>query len=177
MKAVFFDRDGTLIENVPYNNDPSKVTLMSQARETLARLKEGGFALFVISNQSAVGRGWVTEADVAAVNGAMNKLLGEDFFKKFYLCYAAPEDSSCQRRKPSPEMILEAKKEYGVDLSQSFMIGDRLVDVECGRNAGCRSVWLPSGTCNEAEAAESRRKADFTAADLKEAADWILKQS
>lgn len=177
MKAVFFDRDGTLIENVPYNRDPSKVVLMPQARETLIRLREEGFTLFVVSNQSAVGRGWVTKEDVAQVNGAMHQLLGEDFFKKVYLCYAAPEDPYSQRRKPSPEMILEAKEEFGIDLSKSFMIGDRLVDVECGQNAGCRSIWLFSKTCDEAEAVEARRKADFTATELKEAADWMLKQS
>ncbi|MFZ5806520.1 MAG: D-glycero-alpha-D-manno-heptose-1,7-bisphosphate 7-phosphatase [Verrucomicrobiota bacterium] len=174
MKAVFFDRDDTIIYNVPHNGDPSKVRLMPDARECLEKLQQAGFELFIVSNQSAVGRGWITKEQVDAVNAEMLQQLGKPFFKKIYLCYSAPEDPYAERRKPSPAMILEARNEFSIDLTQSFIVGDRLADVECGLNAGCRSVLIALEENDETQ--EARKRAHFTAKTLAEATDWILGQ-
>lgn len=171
---MFFDRDDTIIYNVPYNGDPAKVRLIPGVVECLEKLRKAGFELFIASNQSGVGRGLITKDQVKAVNDEMVRQLGKPFFKKIYSCYSAPEDPYADRRKPSPLMLFEARDEFGVDLEKSFMVGDRLADVECGLNAGCHTVLLKVHQNEETENAE--KKAHFTANNLAEAVDWILEQ-
>lgn len=166
LKAVFFDRDGTLIVNVPYNGDPEKVTLMPGAVECCRRLHAAGFALFIISNQSGVGRGLITEEQVSLVNERTLDLLGRELFTAVYYCLDDPNRPISGCRKPSPHMLLAARKEYGVDLGASFMVGDKEEDVLAGRAAGCRTVRLLQ------EAGTSA--ADCVAASLSEAVEWIL---
>jgi D-glycero-D-manno-heptose 1,7-bisphosphate phosphatase len=175
MKAVFFDRDDTIIYNIPYNGDPSQVKLMPGAKESLQKLKKAGFELFIASNQSAVGRGMIQKKDVNAVNTEMLKQLEEKFFKKIYVCYSAPEDPYNDRRKPSPMMLFEARDEYGIDLEKSFMVGDRLADVLCGKNAGCKSILVLGKEGSQEEREQAKKEAHFIAQNLLEAADWILK--
>lgn len=175
MKVVFFDRDDTIIYNVPYNGDPLQVKLMPGVKECLQKLKDAGFELFIASNQSAVGRGMIQKEDVEIVNAEMLRQLGENFFKKIYVCYSAPEDPYNDRRKPSPQMLFEARDEYGVELEKSFMVGDRLADVLCGKNAGCKSVLLLGKEGSDEEREQAKNEADFIAQNLFEATDWILK--
>jgi len=172
--AVFFDRDDTLIHNIPYNGDPSQVALMPEAVEALWMLRER-FLLFIVSNQSGVGRGYITQEQVMAVNAEMERQLGERFFTQIYNCYSAPGQHGSETRKPSPAMLQQASNAYDLDLTQSFMVGDRYVDVMAGKNAGCRSILIPTNNfASEHESAKAN--ADFVAKNLKEAAQWILSQ-
>jgi D-glycero-D-manno-heptose 1,7-bisphosphate phosphatase len=175
-RAVFLDRDDTLIRNVPYLGDPSKVELLPTVREALEALGRAGFRMFVASNQSGVGRGLITTEQVAAVNAEMARQMGGSWVEGYYNCYAAPEDSAgAEDRKPAPGLLLRAASERGLDLKKSFMVGDRLSDIQCGKNAGCRSVLVltaPDRDCLE----QAKAEADCTVATLKEAADWILGQ-
>lgn len=172
--AIFFDRDDTIIENVPYNGDPAKVVLMPGVREALDKLQKASFILFIVSNQSGVGRGMITMEDVKRVNERMIELLGKPFFKNIYSSYAAPNDPNDLTRKPSPYFLKLAEKEYSLDLTQSWMIGDRLADIECAKNAGCKSILLPSGQDKPEERARAEKMTTHTANSILEAAEWIL---
>ncbi len=173
--AVFLDRDDTLIRNMPYLGDPAGVEVLSGVADGLARLRGAAYMLVLASNQSGVGRGLITKDQVAAVNTRMQELLGLDL-DAVYACYAAPEDPyGAEERKPSPAMLVRAAADHGIDLRRSFMVGDRLTDVRCGRAAGCRTVWVAGGTCdNAADSARAREEADFVAADFGSAVKWIL---
>jgi desulfoferrodoxin len=172
--AVFFDRDDTLIRDVPYNGDPNRVELLPGAREALSLLKNSGLTLIIISNQSGVGRGLITPADVESVNRELERQLGEPFFTAIYLCFAAPGTPDQNCRKPNPGMILQARDDHEIDLSGSFIVGDKLSDVLCGKNAGCRSVLLLNPKDDPDKVKEAREAADFTASTLLEASHWIL---
>ncbi|HQG47290.1 MAG TPA: HAD-IIIA family hydrolase, partial [bacterium] len=172
--AVFFDRDDTLIRDVPYNGDPHRVELLPGAGAALQRLLDAGFLLIVVSNQSGVGRGLITPDQVEAVNREMIRQLGKPFFTAIYSCFAAPGEDDGNCRKPNPGMLLQASADHDLDLSDSFMIGDKLSDLLCARNAGCRPVLL----INPKDDPENRRAAaavaDHAATSLVEAAEWIV---
>lgn len=172
--AVFFDRDDTLIHDVPYNGDPARVVLLPGAAEALQRLEEAGFLLIVISNQSGVGRGLITPGQVEAVNREMIRQLGKPYFAAIYSCFAAPgeEDGNC--RKPNPGMVLQAREEHDLDLAASFMVGDKLSDQLCARNAGCRPVLLVNPKDAPEKIAAAAAVADYAAATLLAAAEWII---
>jgi D-glycero-D-manno-heptose 1,7-bisphosphate phosphatase len=174
-RAVFFDRDDTVIVNVPYLGDPSQVRLCPRASEALARLRAAGFLLFIVSNQSGVGRGLITVEQVAAVNAEMERQLGLTF-DGIYNSHVTPEDPRGTDRKPSPELVLKAGADHGLDLAESFFVGDKLIDVQCGHNAGCRSILVMTGTEAEARAG-AETLADYVAHDLDQAASWILQPS
>ena len=146
-KAVFLDRDGTIIEHVHYLTDAAKVAIVEEGIEALKKLKDRGYLLVVVSNQSLVGRGYGTVEDVEAVNARMLELLAEggvtiDCVK---YCPHHPDDK-CPNRKPNPGMLLEAGSELDIDIAQSVMIGDNITDVEAGGNAGCSlNVLLGAG--------------------------------
>lgn len=145
VKAVFLDRDGTVIEDVGYPRDPEQVRLLPGAAEALERLRRAGFALVVVSNQSGIGRGLVTEEEAAAVHRRFVSALAErgiELAGAFY-CPHAPADG-CSCRKPSPELLRRAADELHLDLECSFMVGDKDSDVEAGRRAGCAAVLIAS---------------------------------
>jgi D-glycero-D-manno-heptose 1,7-bisphosphate phosphatase len=172
--AVFLDRDDTLIRNLPYLGDPSRVELMPRVHEGLALLAAEGLPLFVISNQSGVGRGLITREQVGLVNEAMEALLSGIAISGYYMCYDAPGSAQgADERKPSPVMLQRAAEQYGLDLSKSVMLGDRLSDVQCGKNAGCASL-LVLGHSGEDDLVEARAQADFVAEDFFQAAQWVV---
>ncbi len=143
--AVFFDRDGTLIVDKHYLKDPEGVEFIKGAPECVAALKRAGYKIIVISNQSGIARGLLTHENVKSIHSAMNVILKktESEIDAFYYCAHHPDYSSseeCSCRKPSPEMVLKAARDYGIDLSRSFFIGDKDIDVECGFNAGTRPI-------------------------------------
>ena len=141
--AVFLDRDGTLIEDVGYPRDPETVRLVDGAPEALAALRRAGFALVVVSNQSGIGRGFVTREEAKAVHERFLRELrarGVELDDVRY-CPHTPEDA-CTCRKPATGLLLDAARELGLDLARSFMVGDKPDDVEAGRAAGCRTVLL-----------------------------------
>jgi len=174
MKPAFFlDRDDTIIRNIPYLGDADRVELMPGALEGLRLLEKTGWPLFVVSNQSGVGRGLITKEQVRLVNEAMEMRLGGIRFTGYYLCYGAPEDPyAADDRKPAPAMLLRAAEEHGLDLGRSVMIGDRLSDVQCGKNAGCLSI-LTLGHSGGDDLKEAKVLADFVAEDLVAAATWV----
>lgn len=141
--AVFFDRDDTLNLDPGYLGDPAKLKLIPGVKEGLTQLRERcGFKIIVITNQSGITRGLISEVDVENVNNHLNSLLNniiDDFFYcPFHPDFDPPEKSKC--RKPSAFMILQASKKHDIDLTRSYLVGDSVSDVECAINAGIKSV-------------------------------------
>ena len=146
-------------------------------REALKRLQDAGFKLFIVSNQSGVGRGYFTMADVHRVNERLLELLapGGVRFEKIYLAPEAPEQPS-RGRKPSPQFLFDARDEFGLDLSQSYMVGDKLIDLECGWNAGVKqSILVRTGYGAECERSGVEKVGRANVVNsLAEAVEWIL---
>jgi len=141
--AVFLDRDGTMIEEREYLSRPEGVVLYPGVGPALRRLMDSGFKLVIVTNQSGIGRGYYTEADMHRVNDRMLELLATDGVRieKIYFAPEAPDQPS-RGRKPSPQFLFDARDELGFDLARSFIIGDKLIDLECGWNAGVRQAIL-----------------------------------
>ena len=142
-RAVFFDRDGTLNVEKRYLCDPEKLELVADIFPALQQIQEAGFELFIVTNQSGIGRGYYTVDDMHAVNAKLIRLLKEQgiSFAKIYYAPEAPEQPS-YGRKPSPQFLLDAAEEFDIDLSRSFMIGDKPSDLQCGWNAGVQASLL-----------------------------------
>jgi histidinol-phosphate phosphatase family protein len=179
-RAIFLDKDGTLVEDVPYNVNPELIALTWQAGQALQILQELGFALIVVTNQSGVARGLFTEAALGPVHQRLSDLLAQYgvVLNGFHYCPHHPEGVigryavPCTCRKPMPGMLLRAASELDIDLSRSWMIGDILHDVEAGRRAGCQTVLIDNG--NETEWKVSPlRTPHFSAPDLYTAAARI----
>jgi histidinol-phosphate phosphatase family protein len=131
--AVLFDRDETIVVDVPFNGDPKKVEPAPNARALLDRLRAAGLPLAVVSNQSGVGRGYITLEQSDAVNRRVDELLGP--FGGFFVCPHAPQDD-CDCRKPKPKLVLDAARALGVEPGCCVVVGDRDSDVQAARNAG-----------------------------------------
>ncbi len=142
-RAVFLDRDGTLIVEKNYLHRPEEVEIFPGAGPALQRLGQAGFLLFIVTNQSGIGRGFFTLDDAARVNEHIRRELARDGvrFEKIYLAPEAPGQPS-RGRKPSPQFLFDARDEFGLDLAESFMVGDKLIDLECGWNAGVKRSFL-----------------------------------
>jgi D-glycero-D-manno-heptose 1,7-bisphosphate phosphatase len=157
MRAVFIDKDGTLIENVPYNVDPELLVLASNAGSALRLFRQMGYRLFVISNQAGVARGLFDEAALAPLFARLAHILEQEqvTLDGVYYCPHHPHGVvkkytiKCDCRKPHPGMLQRAAWEHDVSLSGSWMVGDILDDVEAGRRAGCCTVLIDNG--NETE--------------------------
>jgi len=175
--AVFLDRDGVLIEERNYLHRVEDVAFLPRVAVALKRLSDAGFKLFIVSNQSGVGRGYFTLADVDRVNAhlAAEFARGGVRFEKVYIAPEAP-DAPSRGRKPSPQFIFDARDEFSLDLARSFMIGDKLIDLECGWNAGLmRSLLVRTGYGAELERKSGGQlKAAVAVDDLPAAAQWIL---
>lgn len=141
MKAVLFDRDGTLVVDVPYNGDPRLVRPMESAWSALEKVRRAGLATGVVSNQSGVARGMLSLDQVGAVNRRVEQLLGP--FDVWRVCPHGPEDG-CGCRKPAPGMILAACWELGIEPSQAGFVGDIGTDMEAAAAAGARAVLVPT---------------------------------
>jgi len=176
--AVFLDRDGTLIVEKNYLRRPEEVVLFPGAPAALKRLGDAGFELFIVSNQSGVGRGYFTLAEVERVNEHLHsELAGAGVrLRKIYIAPEAPGQPS-RGRKPSPQFLFDARDEFGVDLARSCMVGDKLIDLECGWNAGVqKSILVRTGYGAELERTETDKLARAVVVDdLSGAAAWILK--
>jgi D-glycero-D-manno-heptose 1,7-bisphosphate phosphatase len=176
-RAVFLDRDGTLIAEKNYLCRSEDVEIFPATRVGLKRLCDAGFKLFIVSNQSGVGRGYFTLADVDKVNQHLCDELARDGvrFGKIYIAPEAPDQPS-RGRKPSPQFLFNARDEFDLDLEQSFMIGDKLIDLECGWNAGlkkCILVRTGYGAKLAQDFPEEMSRA-IVVDDLRGAAGWIL---
>lgn len=166
--AVFLDRDGTLMRDVDYCGDPQDVDLLPGVAEALRHLKTRGYKLIVITNQSGIGRGYFNDEQYRAVEAELAQRIGDGVIDATYYCPHLP-DAGCKCRKPSPEMIFQAAREHDVDLTRSFFIGDKRSDLDCGRNAGVKTILVRTGYGKSVEA----NLADVVARDLSEAADII----
>lgn len=180
MKAVFLDKDGTLIEDVPYNVEPDKIQLTSGAVDGVRSLHAAGYKLFVISNQSGVARGYFPETALVAVEQHLREMLAAIGvpLAGFYYCPHHPDGIvssyaiSCNCRKPQPGLLRLAAAEHNIDLAQSWFIGDILHDVEAGRLAGCRTILIDNGNETEWQLSLDRLPHHIVA-DLTEAANVI----
>jgi len=179
-RAIFLDRDGTLIEEKEYLHRPEQVVLLPGAAAALRRLREAGFKLFLVSNQSGVGRGLFTLDDVARANARLAADLARDGARldKIYIAPEAPGQPS-RGRKPSPQFLFDARDEFGLCLEQSFLVGDKMIDLECGWNAGVKmSILVRTGYGRQVEnAADPRLSSALIVDDLPAAAAWILRQA
>lgn len=175
--AVFLDRDGTVIAERHYLKDPEQVEVLPGAGQALKRLQDAGYLLFFVTNQSGIGRGFFTMEDARRVQERVETLLA-GYGVRLAKTYMAPEapDQPSRGRKPSPAFLSDAAREFDLDLSRSYMIGDKLIDLECGWNAGvCRSILVCTGYgCETAERDADRLRDAVVVADLAAAADWIL---
>jgi histidinol-phosphate phosphatase family protein len=165
--AVLFDRDGTLVEDVPYNRDPALVRLQPGARQAVQRLRHRGVRVGVVSNQSGVARGLLTPEQVARVNRRVEELLGP--LDAWAVCPHGPQDG-CGCRKPRPGLVIEAAGRLGVAPERCAVVGDIGSDVEAGLAAGARAVLVPTAVTRREEVAV----APEVAADLSAAVDLLL---
>lgn len=180
--AVFLDRDGTLIELVHHLADPGAVRLIPGAGAAVRRLAEAGFVTVVVTNQSVIGRGLLTEDGLAEIHEVMHRQLAAEGGRvdHVYFCPTAPvtKDPTViedPMRKPGPGMLLQAAREHGLDLAASWMVGDTVSDILAGRHAGCRTVLVRTGYGTRDDGAAD--VADAIAPDVGAAADLILNQS
>jgi histidinol-phosphate phosphatase family protein len=173
IKAVFLDRDGTIIYDVGYPKDPEQIQLLPGVIEALNSLKKHRFKLIIVSNQSGIGRGILTLNEVEQINRHVVSILGKNGISidATYYCPHAPEER-CSCRKPSPEMLLRAAKDLNLDLGRSFLIGDKLSDIEAGKRAGCKTILLR----NNSTAEEIRTTPDFIASNWPEALRYIFRK-
>jgi len=183
VKAVFLDRDGTLIVERGYITVPEGVELMPGAAAAVTRLREAGWKVFVVTNQGAVAKGLITEEELGLIHFRMVALLAEAGAEidGVYYCPHHPDGDQlqysveCDCRKPRPGMLERASSEHDVDLARSVMIGDTLRDLEAGRAAGAKAVLVLTG--KGAATAELDHGADHVAPDLAGAVRWLLAQT
>ncbi len=167
--AVFIDRDGTIMHDADYCPDPKQVQVLQGVPEALRRLKDKDYKLIIITNQSGIGRGFFTVEQYHAVAAEVLRQLGPNLIDATYFCPDVPGlPSKC--RKPAPGMILQAACDHDVDLARSFFIGDKEIDVECGRNAGVRTIRVRTGFDKMTDGS----CADWVAEDLPAAATIIV---
>ncbi len=179
--VVFLDKDGTLVENIPYNVDPSRISLRPGAGPALSALHRAGWRLALVSNQSGVARGLFPEAALVVVEARLRDLLQEYAIPLagFFYCPHHPDGTvpgyarDCGCRKPAPGLILTAARSLEVNPTDCWMVGDSMIDVEAGRRAGCRTILVGSGLPGEDIKANPQT---MFAADLLLAADLISSQ-
>jgi D-glycero-D-manno-heptose 1,7-bisphosphate phosphatase len=182
-RAVFLDKDGTLIQDVPYNADPERIRLSDRAGEALAALRDAGYELVVVSNQAGVARGYFSEEALDGIAARLHELLAQFDVRLsgFYYCPHHPDGAiagyrtTCRCRKPAPGLLMRAARDLDLDLSASWLVGDILDDVEAGARAGCATVLLNNGHETEWRDGPWRRP-QHTAPDLVQAAEIILQR-
>ena len=178
--AIFIDRDGTLIEDKDYLHKPEEVRFIDGAIRALKRASDAGFVIIMVTNQSGVGRGYFTLADVENVHTHIVRQLARENVSllEIYVAPEAPEAPS-RGRKPSPQFLFDARDTHAIDLDQSYMIGDKLIDLECGWNAGVhKSILVRTGYGSNVESKEASKLGDaIVVDDICDAIDWILNQT
>jgi histidinol-phosphate phosphatase family protein len=176
--AIFLDKDGTLIEDVPYNVDPARIRLAPGARGAVAAWRAAGYALVVVTNQSGVARGLFPESALAPVRTRIEALLGAGL-AGFFWCPHHPDGPvaryamACHCRKPAPGMLQRAAAALDLDLGRSWMVGDILNDIEAGNRAGCRTILVDRGHETEWRRGPEREP-HYRVPDLRRAADTVL---
>lgn len=195
-RAAFLDRDGTIARDVHYCSDPRDFEILPRAPAAIRSLNEHGFKVVVITNQSGLARGYFTRETLSRIHDKMTSELAREgaLIDAIYLCPHHPEEG-CECRKPRPALLLQAAGDIDIALDRSYMIGDDPKDVEAGRAAGCRTVWLrphpeeqagrgdaprsalAGGAAAAAGASAGATAAHHVAADLFEAVEWLLEDA
>jgi histidinol-phosphate phosphatase family protein len=176
LQAVFLDRDGTLNEDPGYLSDPDQMTLLPEVGDALRSLKKAGFLLIVVSNQSGVGRGLIKKEAIPEIHERLQVLLAPWSVRidDFALCFHKPEDA-CECRKPKAKLITDAAHKWNVDLSRSYMVGDKHSDLGAAAAAKCKGALLVrTGYGRETEAGLKAGEAQFIGDSLMDVAQWIL---
>jgi D-glycero-D-manno-heptose 1,7-bisphosphate phosphatase len=169
-KAIFLDADGVLNIAIIKDGKPvaptslAELKIPDEVKPSLMRLKVAGYLLICVTNKPDIARGLMTQADVDSIYAKIRQDLPLD---DVFICYV--EESDCY--KPKPGLLLTAKNKYDIELTLSYMIGDRWSDVKAGQNAGCKTIWIDRGYINEKQ---PDPPADYTAQSLAEATQWIL---
>lgn len=184
MTTVFLDKDGTLVEDIPYNVDPARIALVAGAPRALRRLGEAGCRLVVVTNQSGVARGLFPEAALEGVRKRLDALFTACGARLdgFYYCPHLPNGSlpryarACECRKPADGMLRAAAADLAFDLSEAWLIGDILDDVEAGHRAGCRTVLVDNGHETEWRPGPGREP-HFVVPTLEDAAATVLREA
>jgi D-glycero-D-manno-heptose 1,7-bisphosphate phosphatase len=176
-RAVFLDRDGTLIEDKDYLHRPEEVVIFPGAVDALQRLQDAGFLLIMVTNQSGIGRGYFTLEDCENVHEHLKTEFGKAGVQiaRIYIAPEAPDRPS-RGRKPSPRFLFDARDEFGIDLGRSYMVGDKLIDLQCGWNAKtCKSILVRTGYGAKFEKSNPEAlKPAVVVDDIAAAAEWIL---
>ena len=180
-KAVFLDRDGTIVEDVGYLSDICQIRILPGAAEAIRLLNKNGFKVIIVTNQAGVARGYFTESRANEINEKLRQLLADhgSIVERIYFCphhidgIVEKYKRECNCRKPNPGMIEQAVKELDIDINNSFMIGNKSSDIEAGRRAGCRTIVVGGGI-NHREPEVLSQSADYIATDLFEAVKWLL---
>jgi len=184
-RAVFLDRDGVISEEVGYLSDVSQLQLIPEAAQAVHLLNATGLKVFIITNQSGVARGFFSETQIKEVHRALETMLSAEkaYIDAIYYCPHYPEGTiagyrrACDCRKPSPGMLNQAADEHGIDLTKSYLVGDKLTDIESAQRAGARGILVLTGYGkDEAEKIDddSPAKPVCIAQNLLEAAKWII---
>jgi D-glycero-D-manno-heptose 1,7-bisphosphate phosphatase len=165
-RAVFLDRDGTIVRDVDYLTEVGQLEILPGVPDALRLLREAGFLLLVVTNQSAIARGWLTEEALAAIHAELNRRLEAEGARidGFYHCPHLPDGTvpayacECTCRKPRPGLIERAAREWQADLARSYVVGDSERDVEAGRRAGCVALRIGTGAGTVSDLREAARR-------------------
>jgi D,D-heptose 1,7-bisphosphate phosphatase len=182
-KAIFIDKDGTLIPDIPYNTDPSLITLIDGVADGLRLLAQTGYKIIVVANQPGLAYGYCSPEALERIRGTLQLLLAKEEvpLHAFYFCPHHPKGSvpeysiQCWCRKPKPGMLLQACMDHQLDIKSSWIIGDTLDDIEAGRKAGCQTILIDNGNEIEWNLTKSRSP-HFTCSSVHEAATLITQQ-
>ena len=175
-KVVFLDRDGVISkDSADHIKSWDEFHFLPNAKEAIKLLTDHGFHIVLITNQSVIARGMTTIEELESMHNNMKGEIEEygGKIEKIYYCPHHP-DEGCDCRKPKPGMLLRAIKENNIDPTKSFMVGDRMMDVEVGKKVGCKTVIIPSER-GQREMMESSIKPDYVAKDLLDTSKWIIK--
>ena len=188
-RAVFLDRDGVLIEDAHLLTESDKIKILKGVPQSLQKLKESGYLLIVVSNQTVVSRGLMTEQEAKALQSQVERKLeerGAPPIDGFYFCPHHPNATilfyrkDCDCRKPRSGLLLRAAREYEIDLPSSFIVGDRITDIIAGARAGCRTILVQTGAhlappIETNVPLDTTIRPDYICANLDEAMRWILR--
>ena len=175
-RAVFIDRDGTINVNYGYINNPNDFKMYPSVAKGIKLLKKNGFKIIIITNQSGISRGYFSEKSLEEIHEKMKKELSKEDAKvdAIYYCPHHP-DEKCNCRKPKPGMLETAIKDFDIDIENSYIIGDRMLDVEAGRAVGCKTVLVPEDkVIVKKEMAESDINPDYICDDFYSGVEWII---
>lgn len=176
-QTVFLDRDDTISRDIPYCSRPEDFELLPAAGEGVKLLNDADFRIVIITNQSGIARGYFSEEMLGKIHQKMRDDLAQygAHIDAIYFCPHHPDDN-CDCRKPKPKLVYQAVKKLAIDLKRSYVIGDRLTDLELARNIGCKSAIIPSAP-GKAELENSSISPDYAAPDFISAAKWVIRDN